>query len=360
MKREFLFYTKAALLFFICPSSSLSVQRSRSIARTDTVRSFLSRRRSSPPVINMSPSSSDNKGDENSLRNATMKKEEYLASIKACSNAVLFSALIDTTSNAAACIRSNSAILDVFALLPALWKISFAGGIQYAASRYQKTSQIVVEDKKLFIDLCRTMTAVWELTAWLTTAAVLIDAMNNFHHTWAVRIAVLAAAGLGFAGRSISYRETRHFESNEEARRTGLRLVRTMAVCAGALLMDAVISPLTTFASESHWAEKGFVLSGIPTPFVLAKLLWLDMRRSTLKAVVATDTEMTSKQKPVAAYTSLFTAGKKFYSEAASMFKAENIFKILFFFLMLIKMHQTPISQLVPLALVVTILWLST
>ena len=295
---------------------------------------------------------------------ASAKKEEFLASVKSCSKAVLYSALIDSLSHYAAWTSPNNSILSrIFSFLPALWKVGFAASIRYAACKYQKTGKVVVVDKGIFLDLCRTMAFVWELTAWMTTAAVLFDTMNNFHCKWVVRAAGFAALGLGLVIRSTSHRETKRFEDNtDETKTEGLKLTRSMALCAGALLMEAVLAPLNSFSSDAHWADKGFVLSGIPTPFVLAKLLGWDSRQSTLQAVVATttSTKTISDQNPVlATYSSLLESQNKFYAEAASMFRAENIFKVVFYFLMVVQTQEASLSKWVNMALVATILWLS-
>lgn len=365
--RQFLFHMQAFFLLSISSSSCFSVQFLSVASSSNTSssrRSFPSSRRSFPSMLNMSSSSGGTSDQKRwTANNAYTKKEEFLASVKSCSKAVLFSALIDSLSNYAALSSPNNSILSkIFAFLPALWKVGFAASIQYAARKYQKTGKIVVEDKGMFLDLCRTMALVWELTAWMTTAAVLFDTMNNFHCKWVVRAAGFAALGLGLVIRSTSHRETKRFEDNTETKTEGLKLTRSMALCAGALFMEAVLAPLNSFASDAHWAEKGFVLSGLPTPFVLAKLLGWDLRRSTLQAVVATttSTETTTDQNPIlATYSSLLEAQNKFYAEAASMFRAENIFKVVFFFLMVVKTQDPPLSKLVNMTLVITILLLS-
>jgi len=274
--------------------------------------------------------------DNEDAMSVSRKQEEAFIAVRACYRMILVSALVDSAANLDAWLQLFAApgfSPESFAAVLTFWKLGLAGGLKYASDRYKKTGKAVLsrDDDKTVADICRTMAAIWRFTAWVVVAGDTIGIASVYKSRWILLGLVAAIVSGASIARLLHFRETKRFKSSSgEGRRAGLLATRNMALCAGALLLRGVLSPLSALANDTTWFLKAIALLSVPAPFVTAGLL-LELRGFLLRAVVVTTSDESSETNEcMSAFSSLFDAQKKFYSRLTSTFKSEATFKVIF------------------------------
>ena len=311
-----------------------------------------------PSLLHPPPSSlSAAKTTKNDDSYGTISQKKAEQSIQSCLWMALASATVDfLTLGAPALVALATAIQSPEATLVALqhtlptlklllapaavlWKLGFAQGLQ---------SQLQTVHRQDFDQLSwnqvrqvyQTMGHLWRqatILLVLQSSVALGSVLSETNWGWPAWV-VTGALGMstvvvGVVLLWMHVQESRVIADLKDmlpaalpAKKVGLRGANAMAICTAVLLWDGWVKAVVACAQDT-WLARGLQLSGVPTSFGVAFLVW-KLRRSNLQALESGLKASTIREIPAETRSTLFQSQADFFGEVKSVFKSDAISKL--------------------------------
>ena len=210
-----------------------------------------------------------------------------------------------------------------------LWKVGFSWSLYTSTEIYLQRDK--KDESKDLEKIFRTMARTWRAAAWIIVFGATVDFAGLWGYdppSWLRPGAFITALIGAVTIRWLNSRQVQQAfvldvqlsHSQAALRNSGMLAVRNMALCIGALLLNAAMTAsLAVYHPVSLYSTVSSLL-GARTQFLVAMLLYT-LRRALLDFVVVRTTE--GQTKGSIDNSTLYSAQKEFYSKVGSNFKSE-------------------------------------